>query len=81
MRIDRFDLNADIDDHFNAIYYLMLVVLGYRMVPYHSEKYNLIIDLNNISLSNIPFRILYAALEKLGIYYCGNTEKTFVYNA
>lgn len=40
----------------------MLVVLGYRMVPYHAEKFNLIMDLNNISLANIPYRYLYNAL-------------------
>ncbi len=59
----------------------MLVVLGYRMVPYHAEKYNLILDLNDISLTKIPYKYMFTALEKLGIYYCGNTEKTFVYNA
>jgi len=51
------------------------------MVPYHAEKYNLFMDLNNISLANIPYKYLYHALEKISIYYCGNSEKTFVFNA
>lgn len=72
MRMDKFDLNLDIEDHFNAVYYLMLVVLGYRMVPYHVEKYNFILDLNNISITEIPYRYMFAALDRLGTYYCGN---------
>lgn len=51
MRMDKFDMSLDIEDHFNAVYYLMLVVLGYRMVPYYVEKYNFILDLNNISIT------------------------------
>jgi len=40
----------------------MLVVLGFRMVPYHAEKYNFIMDLNNISIPDLPLRYLYSAL-------------------
>lgn len=51
------------------------------MVPYHVEKYNFIMDLNNISITDIPYRYMFAALDRLGTYYCGNAEKTFVFNA
>jgi hypothetical protein len=51
----------------------MLVVLGFKMVPYYAEKYNLILDFNDISLTDIPYVYLYGSLEKLGTYYCGNS--------
>jgi hypothetical protein len=59
----------------------MLVILGYKMVPYHAEKYNLIMDFNHISFSDIPYGYLYDALEKINNYYCGNSEKTFLFNS
>lgn len=81
MRVDKIDFRQPIQDTFNSFYYMMLVVLGYKMVPYHAEKYNLIMDFNNISLSEIPYSYLYESLEKVGIYYCGNTQKTFLFNS
>ena len=38
-------------------------------------------DLNNISLTDLPLKYLYRALEKTDIYFCGKAEKTFVFNA
>jgi hypothetical protein len=40
----------------------MLVVLGYRMVPYHAEKYTMIMDFNDIAFADIPYMYLYDAL-------------------
>ena len=81
LRVDKIDFRQPIQETFNSFYYMMLVVLGYKMVPYHAEKYNLIMDFNDISLSDIPYSYLYESLEKVGIYYCGNTQKTFLYNS
>ena len=36
LRADRFNTNIEIDENFNAVHFLMLVVKGYRMVPYHA---------------------------------------------
>ena len=33
-----------------------------------------------MNLSEIPFRKLFELLGRIGLYYCGNMEKTFVYN-
>jgi hypothetical protein len=55
MQVDKFD-------HFNAFYSLMIIVLGFRMVPYHAEKYNFFMDLNNISIPDLPLRYLYSAM-------------------
>jgi hypothetical protein len=59
----------------------MLVVFGYKMVPYHAEKYNLIMDFNNISLTDIPFVILYEALDLIGLFYCCSSEKAYIFNS
>ena len=80
MRIDKFDMNLDFDEHFNTMYYVLLVVLGYKMVPYSAEKNVLIIDLSHLGYFDIPFKYLYNALEKLQLYYCANMQGIFVYN-
>ena len=51
IRADKFDLNLSIEENFNIVYFLMLVVLGYRMVPFHAEKYILLFDLNDMALT------------------------------
>ena len=51
VRADKFDLNLSVEENFNIVYFLMLVVLGYRMVPYHAEKYILLFDLNDMALT------------------------------
>lgn len=80
MRMDRFDLDQDIDEHFNSIYYLMMVVLGFRMVPYHAEKNILIIDLDDMALSKVPFKYMLACLDKIQTCYCGLMQKIYVFN-
>lgn len=59
----------------------MLVVLGYRTVPYHAEKYVCIFDLNNAALSELPFQYLLKLTMSMGVYYSGNVERTLIYNA
>ena len=81
MRMDRFDLNQEMEENFNSIYYLMMVVLGFRMVPYHAEKNILIVDLNNMSLSKVPFKLMFSTLEKIQTCYCGTMQKIFVFNS
>jgi len=81
MRIDKIDLTLSIEQNLNIVYYLFLVVMGFKMVPYHAEKYTVIMDFNDISLGDIPYGYLYDALQKMGIYYCGNSERTLIYNS
>ena len=59
----------------------MLVVMGIRTVPYHAEKYVCIFDLNNMPISEIPFRYLKDLVTSMSVYYSGNVEKTLIYNA
>ena len=60
-------------EHLNSVYFLMLTILGFKMVPYHAEKYILIIDFNEISFKDIPFMYLREAIEKINVFYCGNS--------
>lgn len=73
IRIDRINLDIPIMEHFNTVYFLMLTILGYKMVPYHAEKYVLLMDFNDISFTDIPIMYLYDALDKINTYYCGNS--------
>ena len=59
---------------------MLLVVIGYMMVPYHAEKYVFLVDINNMSFSDIPYKYLFEVLTKMGTFYCGNVEKTIIYN-
>lgn len=34
-----------------------------------------------MNISDLPYSFIYEALTKLALYYCGFTDKTFVYNA
>jgi hypothetical protein len=36
IRADKFDYSLTIDQNYNPVYFLMLVVLGFRTVPYHA---------------------------------------------
>jgi hypothetical protein len=81
MRIDRMDFKQPLEETFNAVYYLMLIVKAFKMVPYHAEKFVLIIDFNDISFTSIPYLDLYSIVQKMGTYYCGLTERTFLYNS
>lgn len=80
IRADKFDYNLSIDENYNPVYYLMLVVLGYRTVPYHAEKYINIFDLCNMNMTEIPYMYLFEVFTAMNLYYSGNTEKTFVFN-
>jgi hypothetical protein len=43
------------------------------MTPYYAEKYIVIMDFNNMDLTDIPYKYLYDILSKMSVYYCGNT--------
>lgn len=51
----------------------MLVVLGFRTVPYYAEKYICIFDLCDMNVTEIPYKYLYEVLTGMNLYYCGNT--------
>ena len=51
IQASKFDFNMTVEENYNIVYYLMLVVLGIRTVPYHAEKYVCLFDLNNMSLT------------------------------
>ena len=60
---------------------MMLIVYAFRLVPYHAEKLTIIADLNNVSLSSLPIFTLYEQMRKIGVFYCGSTERTLLYNS
>lgn len=59
----------------------MLVVKTYRMVPHNAEKFVLIIDFNDISFTSIPYLNLLDIVRKMSTFYCGLSERTFLYNS
>lgn len=81
IRADRFDFSKTLEENFNCVYFLMLVVLGFRTVPYHAEKYICIFDLNNMTATQVPYKYLYSVLNIMNLVYCGNVERTFICNA
>lgn len=38
-------------------------------------------DLQNMKLTEIPYKKIFELLTKINLYYPGNMEKTFIYNA
>lgn len=36
LRADKFDYKLSLDENYNSVYFLMLVVLGFRAVPYYA---------------------------------------------
>lgn len=81
LRADMFDFSLPVYQNYNPVYYLMLVVLGFRTVPYYAEKYIVIFDLCNINVTQIPLKYLYEVFTSMNVYYTGNVEKTYVFNA
>ena len=81
IRADKFDFSKDIEENFNLVYFLMLTVLGFRTVPYHAEKYSCIFDCNNMNIQDIPYKYLYLVISAMNLYYCGNVERTIIFNA
>ena len=81
IRIDRINLEESFELLWNTYYYFMLVIYHYRMVPYHAEKVNLIIDFGNRPLSQIPVFQFYEESKKVGICYSSITERTVIANA
>ena len=70
------------DEQFlNPLYCLMYVVQRYRMVPYHAEKYLLIIDLNNMNVSDIPYMKIYKIMHNVSCLYTGFIKKVLVLNS
>jgi len=57
MQVKKFDLTIPVMEHYNPVYYLLLTVIAFKMVPYHAEKYNILVDFDDISFRDIP--ILY----------------------
>lgn len=66
---------------YNSIYLIFHIVQRYRMIPYHVEKLQLIIDLNHMKVSQIPYSRMYEMLSQISLVFCENSEKTFVLNA
>jgi hypothetical protein len=80
LRADKFNYEADLDENYNAVYYLMLIVLGFRTVPYYAEKYVCIFDLCGMSFTQIPKKYMYEVMNAMNLHYCGNVEKTYIFN-
>lgn len=65
----------------NTVYYVMLVVVGLKMTPYHAERLTMIVDFNHLSLTGIPILSMYDTLKKIGVYYTGFLCRTLCVNA
>ena len=59
IRADKFDYSLSIEQNYNPVYFLMLVVIGFRNVPYHAEKYINIFDLCDMNMTEIPYKYLF----------------------
>ena len=59
VRIEKFDFTKNTEENFGCVYFLILMVLAVRAVPFHAEKYNTILDFTNVRLAGIPYRALY----------------------
>ena len=81
LRADRIDFKGNFQLTLNAYYYFMLMIYHYRMVPYHAEKALFLIDFGSVSLTSLPILSLFDEFKKVGICYCGITEKTVLFNA
>lgn len=38
-------------------------------------------DFNDMDFSDIPFMVLYDIFTRMNIYYCSNTQRSFIYNS
>lgn len=38
-------------------------------------------DFNDMDFSDIPFLVLYDIFTRMNIYYCSNTQRSFIYNS
>ena len=36
LRFDRFDTHCSVEENYGCVYYLMLVIIGFMMVPHHA---------------------------------------------
>lgn len=81
IRIDRINFEESFELLMNAYYYFMLTIFHYRMVPYHAEKLVFIVDFGTMALTRIPVFSLWEEIRKLGVLYCGITERTIVFNS
>ena len=59
----------------------MYIVQRYKMVPYHAEKYLLVIDLNGMNVSEIPYMKLYKIMHNVSCLYTGFVKKVLVLNS
>lgn len=70
IRPDLIDFESNYE---NSLYVIFYICQRYRMIPYHVEKVHLILDLNHMKVSEIPFKKIYHILTKIGIVYCENS--------
>ena len=76
-----FKVETEILKNFNCVYYLLLIVMNFKMLPYHNEKYVTIMDFNDMDFGEIPFVTLFDIFSRMNIYYCGNSHRSFLYNS
>lgn len=58
----------------------MYVVQRFRMVPYHAEKYLLVIDLNDMKVSKIPYMKIYKIMHNMSCIYTGFIKRVLILN-
>jgi hypothetical protein len=53
----------------------MLVVAGYLLVPYHADKYYFFVDLNDMGISQIPFKYISHMISMLTLFFVFNSGR------
>lgn len=82
VQIENYPCEKSPEEVFNCVYYLMLVVLGVQAVPYHAEKYTLVIDFSAFKVGSLfSYWNLLEVFKQMVVYYSGNVERTVIYNA
>ncbi len=38
-------------------------------------------DFNDMDITSIPFKFLFEIFNRMNIYYCGNSQRAFLYNS
>lgn len=64
----------------NAMTFQMLIVKKYCLLPYYTELYNLVVNLNNMSVWSFPKNAFMKIIELHQVYFKNHMFKLMVYN-
>lgn len=72
--------SKDVNDLKTAMEFVFLVVKRFMLVPYHIEKWNVIIDLANLSAFSIDLNVIKTITDVARINFMGFLNKLFIYD-